>query len=169
MAVSTAWSELLLIPVWTPLGSIGVRTERLSENVARIADGRYFVVVDSDLAGNDEDAPYVTMVAWAESDGAILRVLDANLEADVEQAVAEVPPPELLPEPGALDYRAILSSLKRKGEPVMESGQYRIATDGIFLHKVLRANRAAYYFRSAEELPDEKPFAITHRIGERTK
>jgi hypothetical protein len=165
MALADAsWQDLLDLRTWTPLRQTGIETTRLSENVRRVSRGKYLVVVESDLSGDVAGGPYVTMVAWAETDGAALRAVDAALERDAEPDHDQMPPPELLPEPTASGYATILSALKRRGESVLESGEYRIATDGAFLHKVIRATAATYYFRSPVEIGDEKPFAVTHRI-----
>ncbi len=166
MAVAHAdWKDLLRIRVWTPLAAVSIETTKLSENVRKIEDGKYLVVVESDLAGNANGGPYVTMVAWAGTDGAVLRAIDGALEADVEQRANVKPPDELIPAAEASEYVSISASLKKRGESVLESGEYRIASDGIFLHKVVRSTNATYYFRSPEMIDGEIPFAITHRIA----
>ena len=167
MAVSArlGWRDLLRLREWMPLAAVPVETVGLSENVRKIEAGKYLVVVESNLVGEMAHGPYVTMVAWAESDGAAVRAIDGALEADKERTEVTPPPDELLPEVGAAAYVPIIGALKKKGEPVLESGEYRIGSDGAFLHKVIRSSCAAYYFRSPEPLENEAPFSITHRIA----
>jgi hypothetical protein len=129
--------------MWTPLRELSIDTRKLSENVRKIEDCKYLVVVESDLAGNAEDGPYVTMIAWAETDGAALRAIDGALEADARQSKTQEPPIVLLPGEAASTYGVIIVRLKKLGESILESGEYRIASDGAFLHKVVRSSRAA--------------------------
>lgn len=152
------WDHILGLRIWTPLSATGIPTEDLSENVKKIGVQKYLFVVGSDLAGREERAPYVTLAIWAETDGAALRAADGQLEADTRSA-PDTPPPSILLPAGALhDYGSILSGLLLRGDDVLETAEYRIATDGAFLHRVVRAGREAFYFRSNETLPSEKPF-----------
>lgn len=165
MAIAVpSWKDLLELPVWTRLNDLRTSTMKLSDSLRKIEGGKYLLVVDRDLAGNTSGGPFVTMAVWGESDGAALRAIDGALEADLEHSSAVMPPEELLPAEHP-EYSAIITALKRRGEPILESGEYRIASDGAFLHKVVRSSCAAYYFRSAARMRGESPFAITHRIG----
>ncbi|MFL6247284.1 MAG: hypothetical protein ACJ74H_14730 [Thermoanaerobaculia bacterium] len=140
------WDELLRLPLWTPLSATASAAEDLSENVKKIGEQKYLFVVDSDLSGHEENAPYITMAIWAETDGAALRAADGALEVDVELPHA-TPAAVLLP-PGSIpEYRSILAGLRRRRDNVLESAEYRIAIDGAFLHKVIRGDKGSYFFR----------------------
>lgn len=161
-----SWNEILRLSIWTPLSATGIATEDLSEDVKKIGEQKYLFVVRSDFAGREERAPYVTLAIWAETDGAALRAADGQMEADTVSA-PDTPPPSILLPAGALPgYSSILAGLRLRGDDVLETAEYRIATDGAFLHKVVRAGREAFYFGSDEILPSEKPFAITYRLQE---
>lgn len=165
MAIAVpSWADLLALPVWSRLDDLRISTTKLSDSLRKIEDCKYLLVVDTDVNGNSSGGPFVTMAVWGESDSAALRAVDGALEADVEHCGAVIPPEELLPV-GPHEYQAIITALKKRGEPVLESGEYRIASDGAFLHKIVRASFVAYYFRSAARIWRESPFAITHRIG----
>jgi hypothetical protein len=158
------WDEVVRLPVWTPLSATAIIAEDLSENVKKIGAQKYLFVVDSDRSGNEENAPYITMAIWAETDGAALRAADGALEADVE--LRHATPVAILLPPGSIpEYCSILAGLRRRRENVLESAEYRIATDGAFLHKVIRGDKGSYFFRRNDIVASEKPFAITYRLS----
>lgn len=160
---STRWEEMLRLRVWTPLLATALTAKYLSANVRKVGDQRYLFVVDSDATGDDKASPYITMVMWAETDGAALRAADGTLEADVELPLA-IPAPILLPQGSSPEYGSILDGLRRRGENVLESAEYRIASDGAFLHKAIQGDRGSYLFRRTDIVASEKPFAITLRL-----
>jgi hypothetical protein len=124
----------------------------------------YLGAVDSDMRGNAGGVPYLTMVLWADSDDAALRVTDAQGASVVKHASNMEPPPELLPPGAAPTYSSLIDALRNSGEEFLETGEYRIATDGAFLHKVVWSSYGNYYFRSPEELADECPYVICRNL-----
>lgn len=154
------WPELLRLRLWTPLSEVDLHTLAISENVRKIKPTQYVFVVDSDLHGDETRTPYITMIMWAGSDGAALRAADGDLEADTKSVPDVEVPRILLPDRAFPEYESILKGLKTSGEDVLESGEYRIASDGAFIQRVIRGRRGTYCFRSPEDDATEKPFAI---------
>jgi hypothetical protein len=161
----TMWDAMLKLRAWTPLSRTGYATTPLSENVKKVGEQKYLFAVESDLAGNDDESPYVTMIMWAESDGAVLQAADGVLEENVNLSEDSAPASVLLPLGCVPEYGAILKALRMSGENVIETAEYRIAIDGAFLHKVIRGDRGSYYFRRNDIVESERPFAIAYRLG----
>ena len=159
------WTDILNIPAWTPLSATGISTERLSENLRKVCDQTYLLVVDTDQQGHSVDGPYVTSAVWAETDGAALRAVDGDLEADTQIENKIIPVSVLVPSGATPTYSSILAALRDLDGGVIEAGEYRIATDGAFLHKVIRGRRRTYYFRERRISRSERPFAIACRLS----
>jgi hypothetical protein len=156
------WDDLVQIQLWTPLSAIQVPAVELSERLRKIAAHQFILVVESDLRGT-ANGPFITMAVWAESDGAALRAIELSKESD-QPCESDGPPERLLPPGATASYGSIVATLREQGADFMESAEYRIASDGAFVHKVIHSPQANFYFRSPEEIAGEKPYAVSYRL-----
>ena len=107
--------------------------------------------------------PYVTGVLWAPDRSAARRAMDLAIEEDL--GIQASPPTEMLPPHSSSEYVEILAGLKKMGAKVcQETASYRIAIDGIFVHRSIETERYTFYFRSPKDDRYEQPFAILCKL-----
>lgn len=112
----------------------------------------------------DEVGPFVTGVLWAPDLSAARRAMDLAIEEDLGMQAG--PPIEMLPPGSAPEYLEILAGLKKLGAKVcQETASYRIAVDGIFVHRSIETERYKFYFRSHTDERHEQPFAILCKLS----
>jgi hypothetical protein len=153
------WHALAAIPAWTPLPSLHIAAHPISTSLFALGRNAYLYAVPyaQNLADSSE-GPHVTFVAWAPSDGAALRAFEQQIESD-DMAVS-APPARLLPSGTIPTYAAVRAAI-RASHPntIVESASYRIAKDGLLIHRVLCAGSVEYYFRNRSGL-SEAPYSI---------
>lgn len=152
------------VPCWVPLRHVVSCAEPVGRNLFRIAPCQYLVALPSNERFEvTPDAPLVTALLWAPTDGAARRVLLFEVEAD-ELADAE-PPPELLPAGHSRTYGRILDHVRGTGEGmVIESATYRIARDGAFVQRNILTRQVEFHFRKRHGAHD-RCYAITYRLS----
>lgn len=132
----------------------------LEDGVYKISDAIY-CLADSVLEAGAERIQWVSLF-WACSEPAFRRVYFREIENDDKAECA--PPVELLPSGAGMNYGSIRDALRcLDPERSLECASYRIMSDGAFVHKTLEGRRATYYFRSAEIIESELPYAILWR------
>jgi hypothetical protein len=157
------WDQWKQIRAWTPVRDLPWRAIQIAPNICQIDDSAFFVVSPrkQDLE-TGSDAPYVTLLAWAPTVGALRRVL--NLEIEADEGVKAQPPAEMLLSKSASTYAALLETARREGthRPFEHAG-YRIAGAGEFVVRTLDVGPFAFHFRSRGGTKD-RPFCIYHRL-----
>lgn len=165
--IEMLWYDLLHLQKWCPLAQITYEYEVLDDNLCRFEDTKYFLrtpytVRDGKITMVD-GGPFLSALVWACGDGAVLRAVRQELEKDDGRVLT--PPRELLPSDNVAGYGAILAGLRSNGAVgIIECASYRIATDGLFLHRTIMSNIADYHFRSREDRSDEVPYAIVWKL-----
>ena len=153
--------SLLSFVRWRPLRDFPYPTDIIGEGLVRICPCLYFKVVPYNRQLLRTDAgQHISLLAWAESDGAALQAFNFLIEEDkVRQAVS--PPAEFLITLEATTYASIMKAAKERGLiAVMEHASYRIASDGRFVHKVIQGGGYHFYFRSRRHSNGERPYCI---------
>src|SRR5262245_33437947 len=131
------WSELMRFASWTPMRKFPAPLRLLSDGLAMISDCAFFYIVPHDREFIETpDAPYITLLIWAQSPVAALRATDMQIERD-DGSVNFQPPSELLLSPDSVTYGSIVRHARREGASVMEHASYRIAQDGAFIHRTI--------------------------------
>jgi hypothetical protein len=146
---------------WQPIEGIE-RAACISENLYSISNQIFLVttVRNKDFSLSKEGAR-VSTILWAASAGAARRATVMQIEED--DGAALMPPCEFLIAPEADTWASILDVAKYKNIFIMESASYRIATDGLFVHKQIDTKPFIYFFRSPEVEGNERPYAIQIR------
>jgi hypothetical protein len=98
----------------------------------------------------------------APDDSAVMRVTKMDIEHDAN-ALLEVPT-AALPSGAAATYGEILKGLKREnGKGSLESAEYRLGSDGLFVHRTIQTGLVDYFFRGRAENDNEAPYAICYK------
>jgi hypothetical protein len=109
------------------------------------------------------DAPYVTGIYFFPDNTAGRRVLELAIEEDAG-AVFSLPS-VVLPNCSVLEYGAILASLKLMNpKACMETGRYRIASDGKFVDRTIETETHTFYFRGLVNDDCELPYAALYKL-----
>lgn len=166
MNAPAEWSRLTRIPCWTPLARIGCESHQLKDALFRIGPNCYVTAGEYDADLSPSPSRRVGSLLWAESDGAALRAVNMEIEADALCPGGKIPSEMLLPG-RPRTYGEILSAFRtgRHGS-FMEHADYRIARDGAFIHRALDGPDFVFYFRSLVEKPSEIPYAIMRRLDD---
>lgn len=85
------------------------------------------------------------------------------MEIEADELAEAIPPVEMLLRRDALTYGAILRVAQEQGVSVMETANYRIATDGAFVARELLSKTWHFYFHQLSGA-DKTPFAITRKL-----
>jgi hypothetical protein len=150
------WSELKRY-IGKPISTLPQKPEAVTESILRLGPAYLFTIPDFvDLSPSNE--PIISLVIWAPSVGAVKRAFERAIEED-DASVAE-PPQEMLLVPNANTWAKILAEGKSQNIKFLESGSYRIMTDGAFIHKQLESRHYRAYFRSPTIDANELPYAI---------
>ena len=162
--------KLINLPLGIPFSKV-VREPSagafLSSWIYRIDDGIYLSVSPFRPGSLEEDpsGPFVYGIVLAASDGAVRRAWSMEIELDDGKALDV--PAEFLPSGGAVKatYGEILRGLKNdKSKACFETASYRIATDGLFIHRKIETERFAFFFRKPEHDDTEPPYAIILKL-----
>ena len=167
------WDELKCIPSYAPLAELPYVRKQLDERLFQLREDIYLAAVPTNPIGERDRGPYVTMVMWAESEGAAKRSFNGDVEADVSQPFSS-PPAEILLPGAALTYGEIIAALKERGlyESSLRYAKYRM-TDGIFINAIIDTQvdnggrRYRFCFRSPECEESAVPYAIHHVLKDR--
>lgn len=161
------WSELKQFASWTPLRQFPTPLHFLSDGLVMISDSSFFYVVPYNRQFiKTPEAPYITLLIWAQSPGAALRAMDSQIEQDDGSTNCQ-PPPELLLSPDSVTYGSILRQARIRGDlSVLEHASYRSADDGAFIHRTISVgSEFEFHFRGRENDDGEKPYAIQYSEG----
>lgn len=112
----------------------------------------------------DASSPLVTGIFWAASEGAAHRALLMDIEAD-DSLIGDVPE-YFLPNSAGPTYGEIVEALRRGGDSYLETASYRIATDGLFVHRTIKNEQFTFFFRGPEYNNGEKPYAAIKKLAE---
>jgi hypothetical protein len=158
------WRYLQDIPCWTPLKSVRLSASCVGESLYRCSPSAFLIAQPyrANLVPDREAGPFLTMFAWAVSEGAAKRVYLRQKEED--ELRRGQPPEEMLPPGCEATYRALLGATRAAGADSSETASYRIASDGAFLYRSIHAGRWNYYFRGRRDRATESPFVIECRL-----
>lgn len=159
------WSTLRALRAWTSLSEVPASAIHLGGVLYRIAPGAYVTCVPYNQELEPVDgAPLVTMLLWAESDGAAKRSQLMEIEAD--QRRDEHPPAEMLLRGQPVTYGEIVRELKsgNYGE-FREWADYRVARDGKFVQRAVNIPPLSFYFRNRENDDEDQCYAIQYRLS----
>jgi hypothetical protein len=159
------WPGLKTLRAWTPLSEVPASATHLGGVLYKLAPSVYVTCVSYNRRLEEvEGGLFVTMVLWAETDGAARRAQLMEIEADQHADVH--PPPEMLLRGQPVIYGEILRELKRGnyGE-FREWADYRVATDGAFVQRTVNIPPLSFYFRKLEEDDSERCYAIQYRLS----
>lgn len=159
------WSSLKALRAWTPLSEVSTSAIHLGGVLYKLAPRAYVTCVPYNQQLEEiEGGLFVTMILWAETDGAARRSQLMEVEADQNADVH--PPAEMLLRGQPVTYGAIIRELKRGnyGE-FREWADYRVATDGAFVQRVINIPPLSFCFRKIEEDDSERCYAIQYRLS----
>ena len=153
------WSKLCHLPAWIPICELDWDTTLVESDVYRIGEGAYALAqpITRDLREGDPRAPFLTVLYWAPSDGAVRRVALNHIDDDDG---AEATPPRVLWMNAELPTYGVLL---RAGRAHAEEGCTERATyaaDGRFVHKVIDFGNRQFYFRQVDVNLSERPYAV---------
>jgi hypothetical protein len=160
-------SELLTLPRGTSLAAVTKSTEWngfVGKSVFRFQLGGYFQLSQFKNRNlvHDAGAPFIVGIYFAPDDGAIKRVTEFAVEEDANEKLTL--PSIALPSGSISEYGSILMGLKKTHPDVcQETGAYRIATDGKFIHRSIETGRWTYFFRGAADDKHEPPYAVLYK------
>lgn len=159
------WNEMKKYANWQPLSLWNGNGIELDEDLFKIDENSFFFLVpyNKELI-ESEDGPYISMFIWAQSEQAIRRAYCQEIENDITLEEIE-PPKEMLLETGSRTYREILKDVKtNKFGSWMETGNYRIVSDGKFIDKSIQVGSFIFHFRSNKENLEEIPYVISYSV-----
>jgi len=88
------------------------------------------------------------------------------MEIEADEYAEVQPPAEMLLRGGPVTYGEILRELKRsERETFREWADYRVATDGAFVQRVVNTPPQSFCFRRPTEDHNERCYAIQHRLS----
>ena len=153
----------MAIRCWTPLASVPGTCEALGAGLFRVGPAQYLVALPSEEHTRAGRAgPLVRIALWAPSDGAARRAFEMAVEADDSAQAA--PPRALLLAGEPTTFGAVLEAARRVNDtPLVEWADYRIATDGAFVHRTVCAHPLYFHFRQRAGHHDPC-YAIEYRL-----
>jgi hypothetical protein len=159
------WNGLKELRCWTPLAEVSQSAERLGDLLFCIGPAQYVIAVPhNEQFDRTEKAPFVTILLWAETDGAARRAKLMDVEADEKGHVA--PPAELLLPGQSVAYGDIVKELRRgQHGTYQETASYRIAKDGAFVDRNIATPVLTFHFRKREDDPTDPCYAIQYRLS----
>lgn len=153
------WGFLSRMKSGTSIEALG-GAELIAGDAYKISNSKYCL---ADVPHGTVGAAQLYSLFWASSDGAFRRAYFREIEKD-DFFIGD-PPIQLLPLAGSKTYDKILSGLKNNGaRGIVEYASYRLATDGIFVHRAIECEFACYYFRSSSSALLELPYAILWKM-----
>jgi hypothetical protein len=164
MSLATmSWKYLKALRCWTPLSEMTDSATPLGNGLYGIGQGQYLIAVPhNERMERDEKGPFVTGLLWAETDGAAKRAKQMEVEADDSRHTSS-PPADLLPG-NARSYGEIIAALKRQGQSFQEYAEYRVATDGAFVHRTVETGLYSFFFRKVEHDDLDPCYAIQYTL-----
>jgi hypothetical protein len=153
------------IKEWSSLNDIGLPYHNLGDVLYKLYSQIYVIAVPYNKSFiTDERIPYVTLLMWAQTDGAAKRSELMEIKADIKEN-NDNPPSEMLPPNGAETYGDIINELKKGyyGE-FYEHADYRIAKDGAFIQRVIETLEYKFCFRKNDNDNSEIPYVIIYKL-----
>ena len=160
--VTPTWDDLVGLNSWTLLSKSGIAAQPLGGSLFKIDDGKYIVCVpyDARMAPLADDYS-ITIVVWAETDGAARRAVLQDLEADVRESTL---PPHAMTLNGCVRYGDLAAAAKAGGlGSVLESASYRFS-DGKFSDRRITLPVWTFHFRGQRNNAQEKVYAVQRRL-----
>jgi hypothetical protein len=159
--------DVISVQKFTPLSKAVERidsTAYLGKSLYCLGGGIYFYLTRFRIGKfeDNSDGPFLSGVFWAPDDGAVKRVTDLNIEEDSGAILR--PPAVFLPTDVIPEYASILNWVKKMEPKVcQESASYRIAANGLFVHRTIETEKYTFYFRGANDDDHEPPYAILYK------
>jgi hypothetical protein len=157
------WSKLLGTKVWTPLCQVCECARNIEGDLFQLGENQFARALSHDATFCDglPNAPFVTIVYWAETIVAMKRCVLMDDTVHVEQK--GIAPSELLFGTRGT-YGEFLKSkefnrIRRGLVTAIYSGK-----NGKFIHKSLSNGTVAYLFLDRDVYDDETPYAIEFRL-----
>ena len=160
------WEALKAIPCWTPLSSLEIEgVMPIADNLYCIGPEAYIFAHNDILRETKKRGPYMTILLWADSDGAAKRAMLMDIESD-KGSTGLLPPPEMLYAKNCITYGELKNHLKKIGilTPYIQTAGYRIARDGAFVASSVSPNNWEFMYRNLKVKPSDTPFAIQFRL-----
>lgn len=150
----------------TPLSEIVKHIDAeayLGNSLYKIEAGIYFYLTKFGVgAGGGPKEESLSGLYMAPDDGAILRATAYKIEEDSGSKLTV--PIGFFPQNLNLEYGCILEWLKNMRPRVCrESATYRIASDGLFVHRKIETEKYTIYFREKKHNNRERPYAILYK------
>lgn len=124
--------------------------EGLYLHLTKFSNGRF---------ATDPMSLFIDGVLCTPDDGSARRVCNFLVEAD-SGMILNVPK-DLIPQYSDFKYKEILDFLRTiKSKICQETATYRIAADGLFVHKKIETERYTFYFRKEQFDDNELPYAV---------
>lgn len=156
MAARVTWQDLITVPSGTAVADLPWNAEHAVSTLFHLGDEAFIIAIRGKSTDRD-DQRVASAVLWAPSRGAARRALFLDVEGD-DGAIGR-PPQEMLVGANAISYEAIIAEARANGLEVLAAADYRAATDGRFVQRVLRCSPWAFYFRSRSG-KGECPYAV---------
>jgi hypothetical protein len=157
------FTSLVSLKKLTPLSNVVEQLDAekfLGQSLYRIGGGIYLYLTK--FGGGGTEGPFLSGIFCAPDDRAMMRATAMNVEEDTGSLLT--PPAGFLPAEVPLEYGTILNWLKDMRPKVcQESASYRIASDGLFVHRTIETEKYTFYFRGANDDGYEPPYAILYK------
>ncbi|WP_426212033.1 hypothetical protein [Massilia sp. TWP1-3-3] len=159
------FNSLVSLKKLTPLSNVVEQIDAaafLGKSLYRIGGGIYLYLTKFGGGGANTEGPFLSGIFFAPDDCAMMRVAAMNIEEDSGSLLTS--PAGFLPDEVLPEYGPILNWLKDMRPNVcQESASYRIASDGLFVHRTIETERYTFYFRGATDDDHEPPYAILYK------
>jgi hypothetical protein len=159
------WSKISSIPAYAPAFELFPSAVHIEGTLYQLDETSYFLA--SDLNHKLEPTPggpFIMSLLWAVDQGAARRAALNQIELDTCHIVV-LPPSWLLPDQSKPTYGSIRQGVIDSGASgFLETADYRIATDGAFIHRSISSRGREYFFRTTDG-DEEHPYAIRVRLA----
>lgn len=159
------FNYLASLEKFTPLRSVVGDVDLsafLGKVLYRVGGGMYIYLTNFVGGKSIDEGPFLFGIFCAPDDSALMRATAMKVEGDLGAFLT--PPPGFLPDDLPKVYGAILNWIKEMRPNVcQESASYRIASDGIFVHRTIETEKYTFYFRGENHDDHEPPYAILYK------
>jgi hypothetical protein len=161
--LSEIWNGITKFTSWPRLQDLPWATTWIAEGLLQIEPGTYAFSVPYDLALRpvEPDNPYVTMFICCADASASRRVMLFDIEGDRGLPLDNVPQTLWSGEPAC--YRVVRETWATQKRTYRETGRYRIASDGIFIDRVLQSGQLKFFFRHVSG-ESEMAYAVSYSL-----
>ena len=156
------WELLKTYTNWSSLATLPFEWAQLNNELVTIGPHAYYFINPlNQQFVVDAGSPYVTLLFWAQSDGAVRRAACREIGAD-DPSNDSFPPHEMLLRAGSQTYADILRDAK-SGRFGRYSEHATYTSGGLFVHKTISLRSLQFHFRNVAIEAAEIPYAVQYQ------